>query len=371
MQWTYDYARRRDKLRRRLASSGADALLITHRPNIRYLTGFRGDDSVLVVTRDDAVLISDERFRQEIEETCPDVSAEIRGSNITGSQWVARVLTSMRLSRIAIEGDHVPVSVFAQWQASVERTQWRVVSGWVEALREIKDRTEIAAIRRSIAIAEKAYQAVATAMTPEDTEQQVAWELERQIRHFGGEGCSFPPIVAVGARAALPHAVPGPRTIGEKPFLLIDWGATFDEYCSDLTRMMVAGRIPPKLARIYEVVLQAQLAAIDRIKPGVMLEDVDQAARRVIEDAGQAKHFTHALGHGIGLEIHEAPRVAAGQSRPLRPGMVITVEPGIYLRGWGGVRIEDDVLVTRTGHEVLTSLPKSLEASRRIDIPHR
>jgi Xaa-Pro aminopeptidase len=185
----------------------------------------------------------------------------------------------------------------------------------------------------------------------------VADNLEHQMRLFGAKGASFPSIIAVGPRAALPHARPTNKRIGEADFVLIDWGADC-LYKSDLTRVLVTGKIPPKLERIYGVVLNAQLRGIEAIGPGVACQDVDTAARKVIEDAGFGKHFGHGLGHGIGLDIHEGPRLGQGQKQILQPGMVVTVEPGIYFPGWGGVRIEDDVLVTKTGHEVLTRVPK-------------
>jgi Xaa-Pro aminopeptidase len=193
------------------------------------------------------------------------------------------------------------------------------------------------------------------------TEQQVSNELEYQARQFGAKRMSFETIVAVGPRAALPHARPTGRRIGESDFTLIDWGVNEGLYMSDLTRMLATAKISPKLRKLYGVVLKAQLAGIDAIRPGATCEAVDRAARNVIEKAGYGKHFGHGLGHGVGLEIHEAPRLAQGQTRELKPGMIVTVEPGVYFPGWGGIRIEDDVLVTRTGHEVLTSVPKELD----------
>jgi Xaa-Pro aminopeptidase len=198
-------------------------------------------------------------------------------------------------------------------------------------------------------------------LTPEMTELQVAAELEYQARQFGAKGLSFEAIVAVGTRAALPHARPTTRRIGEDDFTLIDWGVNEGLYMSDLTRMVPTAKISPKLRKLYGVVLKAQLAGIEAIRPGVTCEEVDRAARSVIEKAGYGKQFGHGLGHGVGLEIHEAPRLAQGQTRELKPGMIITVEPGVYFPEWGGIRIEDDVLVTRTGHEVLTSVTKDLD----------
>ncbi len=193
------------------------------------------------------------------------------------------------------------------------------------------------------------------------TEKQVAADLEHQIRRFGGKGLSFPAIVAGGAWAALPHAVPGDRKIGDDDFTLIDWGANAGLYISDLTRVLVTGKISPKLDKIYNIVLEAQLAGIEAIRPGVTCGEVDAAARSVIAKAGYGKQFGHGLGHGIGLEVHEAPRLGGNQETELKPGMVVTVEPGIYIPGWGGVRIEDDILVTKKGHEVLSNVPKELK----------
>ena len=221
----------------------------------------------------------------------------------------------------------------------------------------VKDREEVAEIRRAIDQAERAFTVLRASLRPEQTEKEVADNLEHQMRLFGAKRASFESIVAVGPRAALPHARPTSQRIGASDFVLVDWGAD-SLYKSDLTRVLVTGKIPPKLERIYGVVLKAQLRGIEAIRPGISCEEVDSAARKVIEDAGFGRNYGHGLGHGIGLDIHEGPRLGQGQKNILQPGMVVTVEPGIYLPGWGGVRIEDDVLVTKTGHEVLTSLPK-------------
>jgi Xaa-Pro aminopeptidase len=235
-----------------------------------------------------------------------------------------------------------------------------VTAGLIEQLREVKDKHEIAEIREAARYAEQAFAVLRATLRPNRTEKEVADDLEHQIRLFGGKGTSFPSIIAVGARAALPHARPTDKTIGADDFVLVDWGATARHYKSDLTRVLVTGRISPKLERIYGVVLEAQEQAIAAIRPGVTGREVDAVARKVITDAGFGKQFGHGLGHGIGLDIHEAPRLNSANDKPLKPGMVVTVEPGIYLPGWGGVRIEDDILVTKSGHEVLTSVPKQL-----------
>jgi Xaa-Pro aminopeptidase len=193
------------------------------------------------------------------------------------------------------------------------------------------------------------------------SELQAAHLLENSMRQFGATVASFPPIVAVGPRAALPHARPTSAMISESDFVLVDWGASAASgYKSDLTRILVTGKISPKLEKVYGVVLKAQQAAIRSLRAGARCSEIDSVARRVIENAGFGKHFTHGLGHGIGLDIHEGPRLSAASDSELKPGMIVTVEPGIYLEGWGGVRIEDDCLLTRDGCEVLTSVPREL-----------
>jgi Xaa-Pro aminopeptidase len=235
-------------------------------------------------------------------------------------------------------------------------------SGLVENLRLIKDKYEIARIRAAVLQAENAFAALRSKLRPEMTEKEAADELEHQFRLFGAKDAAFPTIVAVGPRAALPHATPSSRRrIGEADFVLIDWGANEGLYRSDLTRVLVTGRISPKFERIYQVVLAAQNQAIAAIRPGVVAHNVDNVARSMIAKAGFGRQFRHGLGHGLGLFVHESPRLAVKNQTVLKPGMVVTVEPGIYLPGWGGIRIEDDVLVTRTGHEVLTHVPKRLE----------
>ena len=354
----FDVPRRRGKLQRIIARHDADGLLVVHPANIYYLTGFTGEDSWLVVTRDGALLISDSRFTHQIAEETDGIEVAIAPLGVTRPAFRAQTLEQMRLARLAVESHRLSHAEHAELERSLPRTTLVPGDGWVESLRVVKDRAEIAEIERSVAVAERAYRAVQAGWTGAESESNLAAELEYRIRLLGGSGCSFPPIVAGGVRAALPHARPTEAELGRAPFILIDWGAIVGGYASDLTRVWAVDRIPPKLARVYQVVLQAQLAAIDRLAPGVTLGDVDRAARQVIESAGFGARFGHALGHGIGLEVHEAPRVGPRQKRPLKAGMVVTVEPGIYLPAWGGVRIEDDVLVTRNGHRVLSTLPK-------------
>ena len=352
---------RRKKLLRLLRNTDADSILITNFTNVTYLTGFTGDDSFLLLTPDNAILLSDSRFEEQLDEECPDLERVIRGRSTSMMDAVAKVVKKAKLSRIAIEAQSMSVSLLDSLSTKLPKVEFFPSKGLVEELRSIKDASEIDEIRFAIMCAEKAFGVVRASLRPETTEKQVVDELERQVRLFGAKRTSFSPIVGVGPRAALPHAPPSDRQIGEGDAVLIDWGALGRLYVSDLTRVLVTGKISPKLERIYRVVLKANLAGIAAIRPGAVLEDVDKAARRVIEKAGFSRFFTHGLGHGIGLEVHEGIRFSQGQKGKLKAGMVVTVEPGIYLRGWGGVRIEDDVLVTRTGHEVLSTIGKTFE----------
>jgi len=355
------YQTRRDKLRKLVAKAGADSLLVTNFINVTYLTGFTGDDSYLLVTRDSEVLISDPRYTTQLEGECPGLELHIRQPGTQMLEAVVKVLEMAKSSRLGIEGDSMTVSLRDSIAGKLPKVEIVATSGLVEQLRLRKDKEEVNAIRAAVAIAEKAFGVLRASLRPEQTEKEVADGLEHQLRLFGAKGASFQSIIAVGERAALPHARPTGKKIGESGLLLVDWGASGPLYMSDLTRVLVTGKISPKLERVYGVVLKAQLAAIAAIRPGMTCHEADQAARDVIEAAGFGPQFGHGLGHGLGLEIHEGPRLARGNKQVLEPGMVVTVEPGIYLPGWGGVRIEDDILVTKDGCEVLTSTPKQWE----------
>ncbi len=352
---------RRNRLRRALARAGADALLITDFRNVTYLTGFTGDDSYLMLRRDGETLLSDGRYTTQLSEECPALDVEIRGPSVKILDATGRLVRRGRVGKLAIEADSMTVGFRDQLATKLPKAQLLNTTGLVAQLRLRKDRDEVRRIRGAIQRAETAFALVCAALTPEKTEKQVADELDYAMRRAGAQAASFPPIVAVGPRSALPHAPTTEHPIGERGFILIDWGARDDLYVSDLTRVLIRGKLSAKLRRVYEVVLRAQMKAIDAIRPGVAAKDVDAVARGILADAGFGRRFGHGLGHGIGLDVHEGPRLAATSDTVLQPGMVVTVEPGVYLPGWGGVRIEDDVLVTRNGCQVLTSAAKQLD----------
>jgi Xaa-Pro aminopeptidase len=352
---------RRTKLRGLIRKARADALLVTNFTNVTYLTGFTGDDSYLLAGLDSEVLVTDPRYTTQLQEECPGLKLEVREPGVTMLQGVSEVVKRAKVGRLGIEGASATVLFQQSLEKALPNLSTVVTENLVERLRIVKDKNEIEATRVACQQARRAYDVVRASLTPEMTELEVAAELEYRARRFGAKALSFPAIVAVGARAALPHARPTSCKLSDDDFTLIDWGVNSGLYMSDLTRIIVTGKISPKLRKIYGVVLRAQLAAIDAIRPGLTGEQVDRVARRIITRAGFGEAFGHGLGHGTGMEIHEAPRLAVGQRTKLRPGMIVTVEPGIYVPGWGGVRIEDDVLVTRTGHEVLSDVPKQLE----------
>jgi Xaa-Pro aminopeptidase len=351
------YPVRRDRLRRRLRLLQKLPLLVTNPVHVRYLTGFTGDDSYLLVLPDREIMISDFRYRQQLQEECPGIERVIRPTAITVIEATGRQITKLRLGRVGYEAPSLSAWNLEQLSTRLPRVEWISTQGLVEQLRQIKDRDEIQLIQGAIALAADAFRTVCEGLVPDQTERQLATELEYRIRCLGGEGCSFAPIVAVGRRAALPHASPSMGRTGTGSFVLFDWGARYNGYVSDLTRMVTIGKISARFRKIHDIVLRAQRAAIAKIRAGAVLADVDAAARAVIDRAGFGKYFGHALGHGIGLEVHEAPRLGPKQNGTLRAGMVVTVEPGIYLPGWGGVRIEDNVLVTRNGSKILSACP--------------
>lgn len=360
------HAVRRDRLARVLPDEGLDAVLITSPHNVTYLTGFSGDSSVLVLTRDRAVLVSDPRYVGQLADECPEVETHIRAPNTKLHDAAAHVLTTLGTKAVGCESAALTLAEAEALRGAAPSVDWKPATDRVEKLRMVKDDHEIAVLREAVAIAERAFAAFRALLRPDDREKDLADALEGHVRRCGGLTCSFPPIVAVGDRAALPHCPPTSRRVSESALLLVDWGATGPTgYRSDLTRVLpthtTRSSMDDRLAGIHATVLRAQQAAFRAVRPGAVAKDIDAAARSVIEQAGHGPHFGHGLGHGIGLQIHEAPSVRALSETRLEPGMVFTLEPGIYLPGWGGVRIEDDVLVTPDGAELLSRVPRELE----------
>ncbi len=352
--------RRLQACREGIRLKGLDALLVTNRVDQFYLTEFDGEDGAALVLPSRVCLLTDGRFAEEAGKKTPWATVVVRTGSLKDAR--ASLTRRYRIRKLGVQPEHMTVADLGTFRKAVAPTKLRPLPRIVSSLRLRKDETETAAIREAIRIAETAFRTVIRRMRLGMTERDIAAELVFEMTRLGASGASFPTIVAEGPNSSLPHAKPGDRRIRVGSAVLIDWGAIAGGYCSDLTRVVFIRRIPPRFRRMYESVLAAQLEAIRAVAPGVRMCDVDARARRRLTKAGMGRRFTHGLGHGLGLDIHEAPRLARRVTDRLEPGIVVTVEPGVYFPGIGGVRIEDDVLVTEAGATVLTSLPKDLDA---------
>jgi Xaa-Pro aminopeptidase len=350
--------RRLETLRQQMAEAGAAAMLIQSPANVYYLTGFAGEGQ-LVVSATEAVLASDTRYKMEAEGLSAAVTScfHPRG-HLAGS---IEALQAAEAGVVAFESSYLVHAALVEIQNQLPDVTLLPVKEWVEEQRLVKDDGEIAAIREAARRVDQALAAFIARLQPGRSERELALELEMELVRAGTEK-SFAIIMASGPSAAAPHAVPGERLLQPGDLLKIDVGGKWEQYCSDITRTYCLGEADERFREIYGVVLEAQSAALARVGPGMKGAELDQAARKVISAAGYGEYFTHSLGHGVGLEVHEGPRVSARSTDTLAPGMVVTIEPGIYLPGWGGVRIEDMVLVTEQGSEVLTGAPKEPEA---------
>jgi Xaa-Pro aminopeptidase len=353
---------RLDRLKQHLRAQNIEGLLVTDDINVRYLTGFTGDSTYLLVTPKDALLLSDRRYETQLAQQCPDLAASVRGPDRKMIDIVNDAVVSFGISRLGLEAASVTWEFHNLFVAALPQIELFAAGDPVGELRMIKDDSELAILRRAIWIAERTFESVRARLRPSLTELEIAHEIEATIRDLGGEGCGFPPIVGAGAAGALPHYRPGAIPIGGSKTLLIDWGAKYCGYTSDLTRTLHRDHPPAGFEAAYNAVLAAHSTAVATIRAGVKAVDVDAAARQVLVDAGLGAEFKHGLGHGIGLRIHEAPRMGATSTETLAAGMVITVEPGVYFEGNFGIRIEDDVLVTANGGEVLSSLPRDFSS---------
>lgn len=342
---------------------GLNGLLLTHPPDIAYLTDFTGDDSVALVTPRQIWLVTDFRYKEQAHIEAGWLRLVIRSGQM--DEALAKTLRKAAVGRVGFEAGRTTVAQLRGLQKALRQHKPPIktvpLDGLVPNLRKIKDQHEISIIRDAVEAAERAFGAVRAKVRPGMTENYVAALLTMEMRARGASGSSFPVIVAAGPSSSLPHYRPGQTVVRNGQPLLIDWGALLGGYCSDLTRTLFVGPVSKRMREIYKVVLDAQLSAIAALRPGLTTHQADRVARDIIRKAGYGKYFGHGLGHGIGRDIHELPALRkSGVDEPLRPGMVVTVEPGIYLPGEGGVRIEDDVLITPSGCEVLSSLDKSL-----------
>ncbi len=344
------------RIRERLQAEGADVFLVSSAVNRRYLTGFTGSAGLVWISGTRQALLTDFRYVEQVKAECPDWEL-IQIENYNES--LKKLIEDDGVKKIAFEKDYVTVKQIEEWREKLS-PQFLGVSGWAEELRMIKSEAEIENIKRAAKIADDAFAELLPKIRSGVTELDIALELEFLMRKRGASAMSFDPIVASGPRSALPHARPTDRVFSVGDFVVFDFGCVVNGYCSDMTRTIVIGEPEEQHLLIYDLVLKAQLTSLEAVGPGKTGAEIDAIARDIIGEMGYGEYFGHGLGHSLGLEVHESPRLSKTDQTVLQPGMLVTVEPGVYLPGFGGVRIEDLVLVTEGGHEVLSSTFKEL-----------
>jgi Xaa-Pro aminopeptidase len=353
-----EYEQRRQAVSQELAARKLDAMLVAYSANLRYLSGFTGSNGSLLVLPSRAILFTDPRYQIQASQ---EVNCQVRVAKGPLVTAIATTISRLRLRRIGYEPPRMTCDWFESLQKSVpSRASLDPVTGWIEELRMIKSAGELERIRRSVETNSRAFEQVVASVRPGITEEDLAAELEYRMRRLGAQRPAFETIVAGGKRGALPHAQPTTARLENGGLVVVDMGAVQDGYCSDMTRMLFLGSPSPKVKRTYRAVLEAQVAAIEAVRSGVSTAYVDRQARKVLKGYGLDRAFVHSTGHGLGLEIHEPPRIGKQDKARLNAGMAITIEPGVYLEGFGGIRIEDTVVVTNGGCEILTPTSKDL-----------
>jgi Xaa-Pro aminopeptidase len=348
---------RRSRVPASLRAVRAAAFLTTSLPNVRYLSGFTGSNGALLLTEDRSILFTDPRYQTQAPQESDCEIKIVKGPLLAGlAKWLKR----LSLKALAFERNRISFEDYQQLKELAGGVALKPVNGLVETLRMVKSADELATIRASVQLNSAALEHALRNFNAAMTEVDLAAEINYRMRLLGADGTSFDTIVASGVRTALPHAHPTGHPISANELLLIDMGASVSGYASDMTRTYAVGKLDQKSRRIYRAVLESQLAALDAIKPGITCAAVDRAARKVLQSYGMEKLFIHSAGHGLGLEIHERPRIGRKDMTRLQAGMAITIEPGVYQAGLGGVRIEDTVAVTANGCEVLTPTGKEL-----------
>jgi Xaa-Pro aminopeptidase len=344
-------------LRRALVRMNCDALAISNLTNVRYLCGYTGTSGLVLVSATEAFFITDFRYQSQAAQ---QVSSEYSIVIAEKGLWreAAQLAKKQRWKTLGFEAEHTSVAAWQDLQKELNPVETSPARAMVETLRLQKDEAEIAIMRRAVEIIDEVFEYICGVLKPGLSEREVSDELTRQMKLRGASGPSFETIVASGVRSALPHGVASDKILEAGELVTIDMGAIYNGYCSDCTRTVCLGKPTRKQQQIYEIVWRAQTAAAAALRPGLNVKAADAVARKIIEDAGFGKAFGHGLGHGVGIDIHEAPRLSRLGKGNLKSGMMVTCEPGIYLDGWGGVRIEDMLLITDSGAETLTQCAK-------------
>ncbi|WP_040329361.1 M24 family metallopeptidase [Clostridium ihumii] len=351
------FSKRIETLRKVMAERGLDAVLLQGDVNRNYMSGFKGDESYSIITMDKAIFITDSRFTEQATQEVKDY--EVREYQRPFEAFLDKIVKEFNIKKLGFEENVLTYELYNSYKEAVS-CELIPLNGVIETLREIKCEKEIEIMRKAQNIADKGFEHILKFIKPGMTEREIGLELEFYMRKLGATGLSFPSIVASGVRSSLPHGMATEKVVENGDFLTLDFGVVYDGYCSDMTRTIVIGEPNEKMKEIYNVVLKAQEAALKAVKPGISCYDLDKIARDIITEAGYGEYFGHGLGHGVGRVVHELPMVNFRSKEILKPGMVITDEPGIYIPNFGGVRIEDIILVTEDGYEVFSKSPKEL-----------
>lgn len=353
-----NYAARLQALRNKLPSLECDAIVVSNLTNVRYLCGFTGSSGMIVVTRDEAHFITDFRYRSQASQQVPNEYSIVIAEK---GLWSQAAILLESAETVGFEAEHISVATMEEVSELMPQVHLWATKRAVEDFRLLKDADEIAVIERAVQVIDDTFAHFLRVLDVGKSERVLALELENFMRQSGARGPSFEIIVASGARGALPHGIASEKCIERGDLVTLDMGAIVDGYCSDCTRTVCLGAPTDEQQRIYGIVWDAQVAASKALKPGLSCVEADNVAREIIRAAGHENHFGHGLGHGVGLEIHEQPRLSQLGKSDLQSGMIVTCEPGIYIEGWGGVRIEDMLVITDNGARVLTQAPKPRE----------
>ncbi len=347
-----------ERLRKALVEQGVDALITENHENRHYISGFTGSTGWAIITREEAVFVTDFRYVDQATEEAP--LFQVINNERKPVEAIGQQLERLGVKRLAFEKNHISVGTHEIWQTSFSQVELVPTSGLIEELRLYKDEGEIKIVKQAMKIADDAFTHILGYIRPGVREIDVALELEFFMRKQGAASSAFDIIVASGVRGALPHGRASEKVIQAGEMVTLDFGAHYKGYNSDITRTVSVGEPNEKMKEIYDIVLRAQLNGVNKIKPGMTGKEADCLTRDIIAEAGFGPAYGHSTGHGLGLEVHEQPNLSAASSIVLKPGMLVTVEPGIYITDLGGVRIEDDVLITENGCEILTHSTKEL-----------
>lgn len=347
-----------NKLRKEFDSLNIDGMLISSPYNRRYLSGFTGTNGYIIIGKESNTFVTDFRYDEQSKKQCLGFEVVIYAKDI--NETLLSILNKQEIKNLGFEDSHVTCKQYNKLKQTFNEIELIPTGDLIEKLRRNKDNQEIDKIRKAACITDEAFSHILNVIKPGLTELEIALELEFFMRKKGASSISFETIVASGERSSMPHGVASDKVMKNGDVLTLDFGCIYEGYCSDMTRTIFVGNADKKMKKIYDIVLDAQVSALSAVKPGAICSDIDAIARGIIRDNGYVKNFGHGLGHSVGLEIHEAPRFSPTDKSALETGMVITVEPGIYVEGLGGVRIEDLIVITENGYENLTNSPKDI-----------